>query len=491
MESMEMQTLQETGRVVEKMADFAGSVILQLMQKQGYVEKQGIKALLEYIREGGSTLTTVVSQQRAEEFKELMKKEHIPYVEIEHIDLNTKEKSIFFVYRDCDRMGVKEVTKQFEIALDQSCHEVDLDTFIQMTDKKSYGTVSNLTKAEVYAFREAAKGYVFNYSVAADGEKYAIVGSDAKALSCAASDMCYNLSGELGREYEIALQNYLLQQKELVERMKPEPGQVKYIVNKDNPANFISVDEKGIATHSVGRRPQRGADGVVRDVVYDCHHQTYEGFDKEKLMQLAKELHNPVILSTESFPLVKEITKKGEAVLSQDFVQQYHDFVQAMEKREPDITKLPQRKSKYTRENIVALSNVPRKVINALMQTEIPEVYVYGYDVAYPKELAERMDAFLEEHLYQGMAPEEKAKLQEEMSVAEESKTKNKVVNYMLQMEDRDREMLRGGNRHPPDYYNEVQKEAMKRLAEKNVKEQVMNQEKEKVLKERSVEKRM
>ena len=422
MENFEMQTLQETGRVVEKMADFAGNVIVQLLQKQGYVEKQGIKALLDHIREGGGTLTTVVSEERAEDFKELMKKEHIPYVEIEHMDPSTKEKSLFFVYRDCDRMGVKEVLKQFEIALDQTCHEVDLETFIAMRDKKSYGTVGNLTKAEVYAFREAAKGYAFEYCVVADGEKYAIVGSDAKALSCAASDMCYNLSGSLGREYEIVLQNYLLMQEEFVEQMKPEPEKVKYIVNKNNPANFISVDEKGITTHSVGRRPQRGADGVVRDVVYDCHHQTYEGFDKEKLMQLAKELHNPVVLSAESFPLVKEITKKGEAVLSQGFVQQYTEFAQSMEERNPDLTRLPQRKPMYTKENIIALNKVPRKVINTLVQTEIPEVYVYGYDVAYPKELEERMDSFFKEHLYQGMAPEEKAKLQEEMSVSEESK---------------------------------------------------------------------
>ena len=491
MENFEMKTLQETSRVVEKMADFAGSVILQLMQKQGYVEKQGIKALLDHIQEGGSTLTTVVSEQRAEDFKELMKKEHIPYVEIEHIDPNTKEKTIFFVYRDCDRMGVKDVMKQFEIVLDQSCHEVDLDTFIKMTDKKSYGTVSNLTKAEVYAFREAAKGYVFNYSVVADGEKYAIVGSDAKALSCAVSDMCYNLSGNLGREYEIALQNYLLQQKELVEQMKPEPGKVKYIVNKNNPANFISVDEKGITTHSVGRRPERGADGVVRDVIYDSYHQTYEGYDQEKLKQLVKELHNPIVMSAESFTLVKEITKNGEAVMSQEFVQQYKDFVESMKKRKPDIPKLPQRKPMYVKENIVALSNVPRKVIYDLVQTEMPEVYVYGYDVAYPKELAERIDAFLEKHLYQGMAPEEKAKLQEEMSVTEESKNRNRAVTYMLQMEERDREMLRVGSKYMPDYYNEVQKEAMKRLAEKSVREQVMNQEKEKVLKERSVDKRM
>ena len=48
-----------------------------------------------------------------------------------------------------------------------------------------------------------------------------------------------------------------------------------------------------------------------------------------------------------------------------------------MEKSESDITKLPQRKPKYTRENIVALSNVPRKVFHAVVESGSPEVYVW------------------------------------------------------------------------------------------------------------------
>lgn len=36
-------------------------------------------------------------------------------------------------------------------------------------------------------------------------------------------DMCYNLSGELGREYEIALQNYLLQQIISVDEKELQP----------------------------------------------------------------------------------------------------------------------------------------------------------------------------------------------------------------------------------------------------------------------------
>ena len=87
--------------------------------------------------------------------------------------------------------------------------------------------------------------------------------------------------------------------------------------------------------------------------------------------------------------------------------------------------------------------------------------------MAYPKELAERMDAIFEEYLYQGMEAEEKTKLQEELSVCAERTDGNRAVDIILQIEDQDREMLRGGNRHPPDYYNEVQKEAMKRLQRK------------------------
>jgi len=487
MDSFEMRALQDGSRVVEKLADFAGSVILQLLQKQGYVEKQGIKALLDHIRGGGGTLTTVVSEQRAEDFKELLKKGHIPYVEIEHVDPQTKERSIFFVYRDCNQVGVKDVLKQFEISLDQSCHEVDLDTFMAMTDKKNYGTVYGLTRAEVYAFRDAAKEYNFFYSIVADGDKYAVVGSDVKSIKDVTADMCYNLSGNRGREYEASLRNYFNLQKDFTQQMKPEPGKVKYLVNAKNPTNFITVDEQGITTHSVGRRPERGADGVVRDVIYDCRHVTYPGYDMEKLKQIALELHNPIILSEADFTLVKGLSKTKEAILAEDFVQQYKDFVETMKHRKPDFTRIPRRKPMYIRENLAGLTNLPMGVVNALVQMEIPEVYVDGCDVAYPKELQDRMDAFLEERLYQGMTAEEKAELKQTFVGKED----NRAMDYMLQIENDERRVLKNGSELSPELLNEVQKEAVKRMKEKEIREQTMSKEVAKVLRERMIDRRM
>lgn len=487
MDSFEMRALQESSRVVEKLADFAGSVILQLLQKQGYVEKQGIKALLDHIRGGGGTLTSVVSEQRAEDFKELLKKEHIPYVEIEHVDLHTKERSIFFVYRDCDQAGVKEVLKQFEITLDQSCHEVDLDTFTAMMDKKPYGTVYGLSKAELYAFREAAKDYNFYYSVVADGDRYAVVGSDTKILSDVTADMSYNLSGNKGREYEASLQNYFQMQEDFTERMKPELGKVKYIVNAKNPANFISIDEQGITTHSVGRRPERGTDGVVRDVIYDCRHVTYSGYDREKLKQLALELHNPIILSEAEFSLVKGLSKTKEAILSQDYIQQHKDFVETMKKRKPDFARVPRRKPMYAKEDLIGLSNLPMEVVNVIAQLEIPKVYVDGSDIAYPKELQDSMNILLEELLYQGMTAEEKAELKQNIEGREE----NSAMEYMLQIENGERRVLKNAGSISPELLNEVQKEAVERMKEKEIREQTMNKEMAKMLRDRMIDKRM
>lgn len=308
-----------------------------------------------------------------------------------------------------------------------------------------------------------------------------------KSIKDVIADMCYNLSGNRGREYEASLRNYFNLQKDFTEQMKPEPGKVKYLVNAKNPTNFITVDEQGITTHSVGRRPERGEDGVVRDVIYDCRHVTYPGYDMEKLKQLALELHNPIILSEADFKLVKGLSKTKEAILAEDFVQQYKDFVETMKHRKPDFTRIPRRKPMYIRENLAGLTNLPMGVVNALVQMEIPEVYVDGCDVAYPKELQDRMDAFLEERLYQGMTAEEKAELKQTFVGKEE----NRTMDYMLQIENYERRVLKNGSELSPELLNEVQKEAVKRMKEKEIREQTMSKEVAKVLRERMMDRRM
>lgn len=112
------------------------------------------------------------------------------------MDATTNERSIFFIYRDCDKTGMKKVLKKFELSLDRSYHKMDLETFEVIKDKKNFGSVEGVSKDEVNAFHEAAKDYNLHFCVVGNKDNYRILGLDAKILVDVVSDMSYNLLGK-------------------------------------------------------------------------------------------------------------------------------------------------------------------------------------------------------------------------------------------------------------------------------------------------------
>lgn len=64
-------------------------------------------------------------------------------------------------------------------------------------------------------------------------------------------------------------------------------------------------------------------------------------------------------------------------------------------------------------------------------------------------------------------------------------------MDYMLQIENDERRVLKNTSELSPELLNEVQKEAVKRMQEKEIREQTMNKEVAKVLRERMMDKRM
>lgn len=487
MDEMEMRTLGEAARVTEKLADFVGSIILQLMQKQDYVEERGVKALLTHVRNGRGTLTTSVSEQRAESFKELLKEAHIPYVEIEHQNPDTKERTMFFVYRDSDQGKMKDVLKQFALMLDKSCHEVDLETFENMTEGQPYGTVYGLSKEEVYAFREAAKNHDIHFCVVADGEKYAVIANDAEKLPDVVADMAYFLSGERGHEYQSQLEHYIRMREEFNSRIQPEKGTVKYIVDAKNPRNFISIDGQGFTTHSVGSREETKPDGTVRKILYDAKHVTYPGMDREKIMGLALELGRPVILSQEAFSLVQGISHSKEAILAEDFVEQFERFVKEMKRAKPDLERMPKWEPLYRRENLLGFCDLPIDVVAKIRDAHIPAIYCNGADIAFPKEAEPEVNALLEEYLYHGMSGEQRKEAMEQYR----NPTENSAIDFMLTIEPLEMAALHTAYRLPEELMNGTQREAVQRMEQKEIRQQTMNREVAKLLRDQMIDKRM
>ena len=64
-------------------------------------------------------------------------------------------------------------------------------------------------------------------------------------------------------------------------------------------------------------------------------------------------------------------------------------------------------------------------------------------------------------------------------------------LENMLQIENDERRVLKNASELSPELLNEVQKEAVKRMKEKEIREQTMNKEAAKVLRERMIDKRM
>lgn len=168
-------------------------------------------------------------------------------------------------------------------------------------------------------------------------------------------------------------------------------------------------------------------------------------------------------------------------------VQLHNEFVETIKNQKTDLTRLLRRKPLYAREDLAGLTDLPLQVVSAIVQIEIPEVYTEGGDVAYPKELQERMAAFLEERLYQGMNLEEKEELKQSFI----GKRENRAMEFMLQIENDERNVLKRAGNLNPELLNEVQREAVKRMNSKEIREQTLSRENAKVLREQRMDKRM
>lgn len=484
---MDMRNLGEAARVTEKLADMVGDIILQLMRRQKYVEQKGLTAILNHVKEGGGTFTVHVLEDRAEDLKALLKEAHVPYAEIVHQDPETKEKSIFFVYRDSDRDKVEKVLKNFALQIDHSCHEVDLETFGELTSGKSYGSVGQLSREEVYAFREAAKNHDIRFSITSDGPLYGVVADDGGKLQDVLADMSYYLSGERGHAYQADLENYFRKLEEFDRRMEPGQSDVLYLVDAKNPRNFITMDSQGFTTHSVGSREEKLQDGSTRTVLYDARLVRHPGMDREKLRELALQLAVPVIVSKEEFPLVQEISYTGEAVLAADFVERYEGFVEGMKGAEPVIWRQPVWKPLYSREELEGYVNLPMDVVAQIREAHIPEVYCNGGDVAYPKDAGPRVDAVLEAALYRGMDEEQRKEAMEQYRAPGE----NGALEFMLTIEPLQMAALHKQYRLPEERLNETQREAAKRLDEKEVWVHTMDKREKDHLREQAIDKKL
>ena len=490
MDGNEMRTMGEAARMTEHLADLVGTIILQLMRKQDYVEERGVKALLSHVRQGKGVRTLAVPERGEEDFCKLLKEARIPYVEISHRDPVTREKTLFFVYRDSDERQMGDVWNRFTFVFDHSCREMDPESFARMMEGKTFGKASGLSGVEVFAFREAAKDSDIRFCVTSDGDEYdqyAVVADDKEALSDVLADASYYLSGERGHRYFDDLESYGSAQTIFEYQTRPKPDTVKYVVDVKNPRNFISIESQCMTTHSIGTREEKKPDGSVMKVLYDARHATYPGRDMDQLKLMALKMGKPVVLSQEEFLLVKGLTDTREAVLADDFVEQYDQLVGKGKKMLSSIFRRPEWKPFFQREDLDGFSGLPMDVVTAIRKENITDLYCNGADIAFPKEARYRVNMVLADTLFHGMGAAE----YEEAMAQYYNVTENEAVDFMLTIEPMEMAALHEKIRLPWELMNDTQKEAMERFEKIDLTEETMGRREEKRIREQVADRRI
>lgn len=403
----EFKDIAHTG---EQMANVVLDFLIALLKREGYIEDFSSYAIIHHISNGGSTIQTSVSMERVDVMTELLKKHHVSFLCINNTDPLTKEQNYVFVMKDIKsvRNSFDEIQKEFQILLDNEKKEVMPQTFLSLYKNEKVGVIDNLTSEEVLAFREVSKEYEFQYTVATGEKKgtYCIYCSDLKMLKNAMMDVSYYFSGEKGQKYETNLKNYIDNIHAFTERINKVPeGKRLYLVDAKEPRHFVSITNKEFISHSINLEVERMPGGRSREVLADTLYKTYDIRQTDQLLTIAKAMKIPIFLSQQEFPLVSSILKKGEAILSENYMEQMENLKEFLKKSKSVLRKEPIYKNALEYKHMIGYVGIPKNVIQILEQMEMKDIVIVGNDIAFLKERKGEIDAILEPLLFQDLDP--------------------------------------------------------------------------------------
>lgn len=401
----ELKALDMVFSLIEKMFGAADTLINQLKNRQSYIELAGLEALHKHIEGGGKLLSVILEPEDSDGFTEMLKERHLPFT-VSSIKQEDGTEKVAVIFRDKDEQLVKQTILDYQEKIAFNSKEVDFDTFSRLVRGNEFAEVSGLSKVEVHAFREAAEDKGMKYCVLQDEkaeDKYRIVSTDELALKKTVGDMYYNLAGENGHKYAEGIREAIDSEMTFKDRLDAPC----YVVDVDNPRNFIYVDEKQWSTHSLVAEKETQLDGTEINVLFDKKHKVHELKDKSDIVKSAKHLRKPVIMSVADFaPIISGISPAGEAVISNDFTMKgYEKFVSAHKTTKGEIIKRPKRNQRYTKNNLKGYVNMPRSVANRIMQAGIPNVICIDKEIAFPSAYSEQVDKFLDENVYKDFSP--------------------------------------------------------------------------------------
>lgn len=364
---------------------------------RAYKEEKGIDALSKWVNDGGDLSHVEIFSEHIEDIASVFKVNHIPYV-IMNTMLGDNSPIATVVFRDKDKDIVEDIVLGYRSFISKKNKELDIYSFKSLMNESEIATASNLSMAEIYAFRREMREEDFMFCVGKDPDnqgKYQIFADSKQGLSRVLAGISYDFNAP-NSNYKKEVEQYAAQFKKLDSLIDTNSF---YIVDGADPKNFTYVNKNSYSIHSMVVTKERQPDGTLLDVVSDPAAKVFNDVKAKSLFKQAMLYKKPMIISEEEFYLVEGYRKNGQAIESKFFPTQCESLRCEWQSRKASLTHYPRKQTFMQREKLMGYVHMPQNFLKELAE-QYPQIYIhYDGSMAFQKDEQILVDRYLYEKL--------------------------------------------------------------------------------------------
>lgn len=265
----------------------------------------GYKQLSDYSKKQGNRRDALISDKingdKADIFEKMLQYHNVPYIATPAKDVDGSD-VCFFVTRDIDRGLVQSIRNQYLKSFDRGSMEIPLQELKENHKNGKLLSYDNLSPAELEVFRhhitQDGKSLQYGVELNRDGtSNIHFANSDIKPVKHALLATAFDLSGRNGEQYKADINAFLHQKQEFRNNMVPEnDNEMLYIMDSNNPKNFITVTNKEFIKHEIKTTTIDKENNIHYQDPVDKASSPEPSQDRDSLYEAVSQLNSPVIL---------------------------------------------------------------------------------------------------------------------------------------------------------------------------------------------------
>lgn len=395
--------------------------LLELLKQMNFLDERNapsakaLSVLRGHVKRGGDLLSHEIPLDGAELFSQVLRSSRIPFYASIAKDPASGLDVTVFLTRDCDEKSVARAIELYISELSTGLSEMTVTDFTKKYEGMDTEAREGLNEAELALFRFYMAKENALYSVEHDlaGDTYTVhfakeeAGTIDKALRLTA----YEFSGDAGADFRDRVDISIGLRHSFEQQLKPENGEVLYVVDTQNPGRFVSIDQNAFGMHNLRQVDEAMPNGETKTVVRDENSQYYPSSEREMLMNLIDQLHEPVLLTQEEMLLIKEVAPNGVAIPASSspelLKERYAELTEQLSERADTYKQKPISELIRPEQKVKNLMHLPSHVITRLEAMagsgELKHTAIAADTVSYEASDAPAVEKCIHDMLYTGL----------------------------------------------------------------------------------------